>query len=533
MSGTETEGARPGPTRREAAGLLLALLALSLLFRGALDSPVRWHNPDEGLWAGVAAWQAETGAPLGEALLPAANRPLHFALYLVADRLFGHYPVRALAALHSLVVGATGWLLALAAARLLGLRRPGVLFLVGATFVLHSFTLYEGQGGNSEHVANLFLAAFLAVWSGGDVPRGGRTRRALAFALLGCAVQTKLHLAPLALVAPALWWLSRAARAPEERGPRAFAVEMALAAAWFLAPLVLLQGGLALAQRGQGDATGQLAGYVLGADARPWGWRLAYAYTRLHQHLAPVPLTCLATVAAVAALVAPLLRRGQPPSPGLRPLRLAAAVLLISLLGTLPGWRLFSHYFLLVLPAAVLVAAAVVERALASGVLRARTAALIGVTALLLAGPPLYLSLGRRDFTSDRVAGLWLAQNVGPEERVLVWGWAPQIYLFARRVPATRWVSCSYVVNDFDVPGLPPHDPVRLARLLADLEAHPPAVVVQPLDMHYAFDGDRYDLARVPALAGWLAERYEPPVRLDRNLVWIRRGYVPGGGGGG
>ena len=89
MSESPPPSPSPGLSRRELVWLLAALLLGAVLFRAALDDPLRRHNPDEGQWSALAAFYAESDIGLSDCVLPSGHRPLHFLVYVVADRLFG------------------------------------------------------------------------------------------------------------------------------------------------------------------------------------------------------------------------------------------------------------------------------------------------------------------------------------------------------------------------------------------------------------------------------------------------------------
>ncbi len=110
----------------------------------------------------------------------------------------------------------------------------------------------------------------------------------------------------------------------------------------------------------------------------------------------------------------------------------------------------------------------------------------------------------------------YLRENSGPAERVLVWGNSPQIYLYAQRRMATRYLSANYQTGR--VWGTPANDlggrpylaevPARTwDNLMADLERDPPLFLVDAA----AGKLDKMDdepIARQPRLAAFVARRY-------------------------
>ena len=107
-----------------------------------------------------------------------------------------------------------------------------------------------------------------------------------------------------------------------------------------------------------------------------------------------------------------------------------------------------------------------------------------------------------------------------PDDRIFVWGFEPGIYVFAERRPATRFF--------YDYPLMPRFTAVHeryVAQLMADLEAHPPALIlVVSGDANDIEDADSVtQLLRMPALHALVAARYEPAWRQGDFWVLRRR----------
>jgi hypothetical protein len=112
----------------------------------------------------------------------------------------------------------------------------------------------------------------------------------------------------------------------------------------------------------------------------------------------------------------------------------------------------------------------------------------------------------------------YLRERSGPEARVLVWGNSPQIYLYAERRAATRYLSANYQTGR--VWGTPANElgarpyrgevPARAwDNLMADLERDPPLFIVDAA----AGRLDKMDdepIARQPRLAALVEQRYRP-----------------------
>ncbi|RMG06804.1 MAG: hypothetical protein D6731_24980 [Planctomycetota bacterium] len=203
----------------------------------------------------------------------------------------------------------------------------------------------------------------------------------------------------------------------------------------------------------------------------------------------------------------------------------------------MPGFRVFSHYFLFPLPMALLFCVALADFLRSAGIgLRLQA---VATASTVFATLPTHVgSLERRDVEDDVRVGAWLRQNVPPGERIYGWGSSPQLDSFSRRLPASRFTACWYVVNDLDVVGLPDSDAEAVERLLSDLTRYPPSVVVLPRASVFVWgDPQRYQLERTPPFAAWLRARYERVGTIRRHDIYVpkgvrRRSRGRGSGGG-
>jgi len=112
-------------------------------------------------------------------------------------------------------------------------------------------------------------------------------------------------------------------------------------------------------------------------------------------------------------------------------------------------------------------------------------------------------------------AAAFLRERIPSGQRILVWGWQPELYLTARRPPVTRMVDPS----------------LGTARdVLEDLNRYgPPAAVVLPGPHHFGVPSQAevvYALSRHPEIARWLTEHhYVPallPAQAGRYVILLR-----------
>jgi hypothetical protein len=114
-----------------------------------------------------------------------------------------------------------------------------------------------------------------------------------------------------------------------------------------------------------------------------------------------------------------------------------------------------------------------------------------------------------------------IGKNTRPEDKIQVLGFDPLVYIYSGRDCATRFLSTT---------------PIRLSalqgkwtpRLIAELEAHPPAVIVVPLNdrMAWTLDNNLSSaevLEQVPALQAFVGANYELLYESDAHKVFLLR----------
>lgn len=121
---------------------------------------------------------------------------------------------------------------------------------------------------------------------------------------------------------------------------------------------------------------------------------------------------------------------------------------------------------------------------------------------------------------ANRDVAEWVTQNSRPDQPVFVWGFEPEIYDLARRKPASRYV--------YNVPQRVEWALDSRDRLMADLEATPPAIiVVERRDVFPAVTGNGLDsndsLTSFPRMASYLRERYRLATRIEDFDLYLPR----------
>jgi hypothetical protein len=301
-----------------------------------------------------------------------------------------------------------------------------------------------GFVAKAEHFVVPPLLGGLIVLVGGPVPRPW-TRLVFAGLLLGVAVVMKQHAA--VFVAFGVLW---SAGTELRSGWRAAARGAALLAGAALAPFAVVCARM----------------YAAGAFAPFWFWTVRYA--REYAVLVPLEFARRELVRQATAIFAASVPLWLLAAVGLTalawdaPARRRSAFLVgfatASLLAVVPGLRFSEHYFILLLPAASLLAGAAVSalarRAepwgpvpaalVAGGVpLLAATASLVPEPVALFREPPTAVAravYGNNPFPEAVEIARYLETHTAPEDRVAVIGSEPEIYFLAHRHAAVTYM---------------------------------------------------------------------------------------------
>lgn len=201
--------------------------------------------------------------------------------------------------------------------------------------------------------------------------------------------------------------------------------------------------------------------------------------------------------------------------------------------GVVLGWRFFPRYFFLLLPALTIAAA--------RGLTFIRQRTLTALVLIALAVPfvrfgPRYASLalemtsGNDSRWSDvamdedsRAASRVALQQVGPEGRnatLYVWGYRPDIFVYTRLRPATRWLDSQALTGVPADRHLTQSEPVTAlgtheARL--ELAKSQPTVLIDGLSLYNpSLAMDRYD-----ELRPWLTH-YREAARTKGTIIYVR-----------
>ena len=488
------------------AVLLILLCALPvLLFLPFLQEP---FERDEGIYATIAQGLFDGKIPYRDYF--EFKPPLVYGWYALGFLIFGEGVVapRIMAALCL----ATTTLLVFLAGRLLLTARQA--YFAAAVFAA-SIALASLQfNANTEVFMLPFLVASLVAFA-----KGQRDEKPAWFFVAGftggIAVLTK-QVAVWNLVALggcALWFAwQRRPSLFELRPAVALGLGAAVAAGLILTPFAL---------------TGTLDDFVEVSLVYGWDYTsdvpLQSRLSGLDRLWQQVPAT--APLLAAAAFGALRLRRRLAEPSGL----ILAAWAAGSLFGVVSSGRFYPHYVVQLLPALALLAAPVAESAydgLRAGWRPARHPLATAAWAVLLLSC-FYFSLsvflhatpeGRhiakfpdaqaRVAIASRALADYVRAETRPEDTILNWGRETQLYFYADRKPATRYL--------YDRPFW--QDPPTLDRAMADLRAHPPVLILDSLPPPGR--GEPYAEYHPQVYLDFLAERYEYAGRVEFAEVY-------------
>jgi 4-amino-4-deoxy-L-arabinose transferase-like glycosyltransferase len=493
------------------------LLGASLWLRWPTLGFSLW-NVDESIHAAAARAILDGGVLYRDAI--DQRTPLSYYAVAGVFAVFGENNLWAVRCLIALIVAGTGWLLFLAG-RTLHHADAGAaaaaLYVLCATAVLFQG---DANAANTEWFVAFFSSAAAAVFlAGGPVPGA---RRLFATGLLsGCAFLSKqpalLDLAAPAAVLLYVGW-------SQARSGRTVLLQLGVLAAGWLTPGLLAAGYLAV-----NGALGDAVFYTWTYNLSYYGPEITTA-DRLDSLLVPFRLIGgsqpwllgLWAVAALLVLHRLLQRNPTPPEIARNPGLLFVAVWsLAGLAGAASGGRGFDHYTIQFLAPFCLGAGlmlAHLARWAWSG--PGRMAGRITATFLLAvaAWQAVSAAVAARSRTlpedpSLRVSA-YIREHSSPSDRIFVWGYHPDIYLYSDRRPASRFLYASFVTGLIPWTNTAPERdtayaivPGAMETLLQDLTKRPPVFIVDCSagpNRHW----QKYPLEKFPVLQEFIDRRY-------------------------
>jgi hypothetical protein len=429
----------------------------------------RFYSNDEATYSAIAATLVSGGTMYVDAV---DHKPPGIAwLYASMFRVGGVYRLRWIRVLLAATVALTGIAVAELTASLTGEPAARV---AGLLYVVLSATGFapNTQAANTELFSNLPLT--LAAIAMLKQSRAGRTSHAWTWALIaGVATAVATLFRYQAAVAGVAWLLSLVI---PRRNPHAVAAAAGLAVGFGIGATALI---------GRFWLTGHLDDFLF------WGWRYNFQYIAsvpVRQELIRFAIGTLPVIAAWLPAIVLAAFAGRTDATLLW-LWMAAMCVALSI-----GGRFFGNYFLIAAPPLAALAGAGAVSLYASARRRLLASLSTMVVALGVVSALAVVVWDRFDPSpaildaTYRNAGEWIGAHSAPADRIFVWGDSPQLYVYSRRLMATRFAFTNYHTGTIwgtnPIPGSP-HPPVpslavpRAWRELLDDIAHaPPALVV-------------------------------------------------------
>ncbi len=430
--------------------------------------------------------------------------PVVFWVYSIVFRLFGQYDLTAVHVVKVVVVLATAAVVGVIAHRLAGAAAAWAAALLYVAFTAAGYP--QMAAANTEVFMMLPASVSILLLLDG--------RWAAAGAALALAVMTKqvavfqLALFPLAALYP-------------KRAP----LPLLLGAGGFVAGIAALLAVLALT--GSVEGFWQWAVRSLVVSYGPSAWRSGQALAGIHSDALP-------WIGAALLLWAPALLRLLDLPRGDRATVLLSGWLATSAAGVVAGGHFFGHYFIQVVgPLAALSGAAGAEwrRYVTRPAVAALAALLLAVPALRsvytdykVVDPAAAGEGGRPTQAEYLQVSDYIRGHTTPGQRIFVWGNWPSVYVYARRVPASRFVG--FLRGGPRGPGIAPRTwdtvPAVWPLLAQDLAAHPAALLIDTSTADWASFAS-YPMSRFPVLPGIVAARYERLAVVDGVTIYRLR----------
>jgi hypothetical protein len=172
----------------------------------------------------------------------------------------------------------------------------------------------------------------------------------------------------------------------------------------------------------------------------------------------------------------------------------------------------FPHYMeLLIVPISTLIAWLLIRQG------RRLTTALIALALILVAESTLWnrahLNLWEAHETMAYPGGTLIRSLTRPDSRIVVWGWRPELYLSAGRLPATR-ESNLFFYNGFDA-----------GRVLRDLQRTRPDLIVDAIDVSCCNIDNRarYGFEAAPSVDSYIHANYTLVDEKYREKFYLRK----------
>ena len=484
-------------TRPRQIGLWAALIAITVF---AAHLPSFFHpllDGDEAIYGSIAALMNTGGQLYGSGGVD--NKPPGiFWVYAVTFRATGTYEMTAVHALGLVVIAATCVLLFMIGRHIASVR----VGLLAALFygVLTAAGNPRLLAANTELFMMLPLTASVLLmlrrrwlWSGVLLVAAGAFRQVAAVNVL------------LAIVGIA--WLEP----PANRWRASTSFAGGMAAALVVGALILL-------------LSGSLPGFWRWTVSSLYGyasstWVSSYVWERARDSIVLFVVNMLVLwIAAIA--VTTRWRRLDIKE------RLVVVWLAVAMVGSIAAGHLSWHYFIQAMGPLALAAALCFERfTLSRWVVSVAALGIalptIGWWAFNFEADPLTYDSNSPTVPQHQSVAAYIHDRTSPGQRVFVWGNWPALYVESGRLMASRFPG--FLRGFARGSGLPPNNwdttPDVWPQLQSDLEAHPPALIIDTAAAGWS-DFSSYPMSNYPVLAELVASRYHEVATVDGVVIY-------------
>lgn len=213
------------------------------------------------------------------------------------------------------------------------------------------------------------------------------------------------------------------------------------------------------------------------------------------------------------------------------------ALLFASVGAVTAGSRFFGHYYIQVMPALAILGGIGLQKLLSSSVRVKRVAqALLAIGALLTllhfplwrywdeAAPPKGTSAESLDGHGLEIElARFAAQNSTPDQSIFVWGYCPQIYFHANRLPGVRDFLCHYVTGYSAGTTHPRANACADAEqmFIEDLKQSRPKLLFDlSFSDYYPYSFADFPLTKYPDLARYVQANYQPMAQVGSVPIY-------------
>lgn len=214
------------------------------------------------------------------------------------------------------------------------------------------------------------------------------------------------------------------------------------------------------------------------------------------------------------------------------------ALIIASIAAVASGSRFFEHYYIQAFPVAALLAALAMARFQNSGIVLARlckTFLALGALMALLHFPFWRYwdqSAPPKGFSAESLDGHGLeieladfaSQQSAPDQSIFVWGYCPQIYFHANRLPGVRDYLCEYIsgYSPYSTSPRPYARPDAEQMMVNDLKQNSPAIIFDlSFIENYPYSFANYPLANYPLLANHIKSYYHPAATVGSVPIYV------------